>query len=384
MLTAYAAEVRASGIREIFDLASGRDDVLHLELGEPDFPTPPHVVAAAFEAAQRGSGYTQTAGTWALREAAARRLERVHGMSYEPSQVMVTHGAVQAVAAVVAGVIGRGDEALVPDPGWPNYEMSVVAHGGVVVRYPLRPENGFVPDVADIRSSITERTRLLVLNSPGNPTGTIVPPTDVEQIVTTAVGAGVLVLSDEVYDELIFDGGAVHWAGRYDPERVVGVWSCSKSYAMTGWRVGFLAGAGSLVRAFTTLQEPMISCVSSVTQAAALAALTGPQDCIAAMREAYEHRRDLVVGMLRRSGIDPVVPSGAFYLMLPLVGGADSRRAALDLVPCGVAVAPGTAFGDVGASHLRLSLAAGEETLVGAVDRIVAWYDKTQGGLGLP
>jgi aspartate/methionine/tyrosine aminotransferase len=189
-------------------------------------------------------------------------------------------------------------------------------------------------------------------------------------------------VSDEVYDELVFDGFAAN-AAKFGAEQVIGIYSFSKTYAMTGWRVGYVACDRELAAVLAKVQVPLVSCVSSVGQAAALAALEGPQDCVREMRDAYESRRDLVVGMLARAGIDVHVPAGAFYLMFPLARGADSRRAALDLVEHGVAVAPGSAFGQVAADCLRLSLAANEATLRTGIDRILGWCRKTDAGASL-
>jgi aspartate/methionine/tyrosine aminotransferase len=261
--------------------------------------------------------------------------------------------------------------------------MSVAAFGGTVVRYPLRPENGLNPDPDEVAALITPRTKLLVLNSPGNPTGAVAPPGDLERLVSVARGAGVLVVSDEVYDEIVFEGLRPHTLVPIDPDWVVGLWSCSKTYAMTGWRVGYTAVPSSIVGALTRIQESMITCVSSVTQAAALAAFTGPQECVAEMCAAYQRRRDLLMGLLDAAGFGFVRPLGAFYLMMSLRGDANSRLAALDLVDDGVAVAPGTAFGDMASSALRISLAASEATISAAAQKLIDWYARTDGGLSV-
>ena len=229
-----------------------------------------------------------------------------------------------------------------------------------------------------IERKLTPRTKLLVLNSPANPTGAVIPKDDVRAIVSLASANGTLVVSDEVYEELVFDGDFVS-AAAFDPEWVVGVYSFSKTYAMTGWRIGYMAAPPEIAATIERIQEPYISCVSGITQAGALAALQGPQDCVAEMREAYRARRDMVLGLLADAGIDVEPPGGAFYVMVPLAPGADARLAAISLVDRGVAVAPGSAFGRVSSSHLRLSLARSEETLREAVARITTWYRETDG-----
>ena len=381
-LSAYAAAVPPSGIREIAHLVAGRDDVLHLEYGEPDFNAAPHVVAAAAAAAEAGARYTPTPGPMQLREALVAKLAAVQKLRYAPEQVVVTAGGAQALAAVFAAVVEPGDEVMLPDPGFPNFAMLATLHGATVVPYRLDPSAGFHPDPADVCRLLTPRTRLLVLNSPSNPTGAVVPAADVQAIVEAAAANGTVVLSDEVYDQLVFDTDPVA-AARYAPEHVVGVYSFSKSHAMTGWRLGYLAASTEIAATIARIQEPLISCTSALAQAGAMAALTGPADTLAVMRAAYRRRRDLVVTALSAEGIDVAVPEGAFYCMYPLADGVDSRRAALALVDEGVACAPGSAFGEVARSHLRLSLAAAEDVLAEAVSRLTSWSRKTDGGASL-
>jgi aspartate aminotransferase len=383
-LSPLAEQVPPSGIREIVNLVINRPpgEVLRLEVGEPDFRTPGHIVQAAAEAAAKGVGYTQSSGILPLREALATRIERVGGLRYEPSDIVVTQGGVQGVSAVFAAILSPGDEVLIPDPAWPNYEMLVLLRGAVPVHYTLPPSQGFVPDPSEVEARITPRTRAIVFNSPANPTGAVIGAHVVEALVRIAQRHGIWLLSDEVYDELIFEGEPAN-AAQYDRDVVIGVYSFSKNYAMTGWRVGYVAVPKPLAVLLTTIQEPLVSCISAVSQYAALAALDGPQDCVAEMRAAYQARRDLMVSLLTEAGFDVVRPSGAFYQMLPFAPGVDSRAAALDLVDNGVAVAPGTAFGSVAADHARLSLASSEQTISGAVERIAAWAERTDRGAAL-
>jgi aspartate/methionine/tyrosine aminotransferase len=383
-LSAGARSIPASGIREIFNLALGDPDILHLEVGEPDFTTPAHIVEAAAGAARAGSGYTATPGILAVRAAAAAHVARVHGIDVDPSNMLLTQGGVQAISTVVAAFVDPGDEVLIPDPGWPNYSMMIASQGGVIVRYPLRASNAFLPDPDEVASLITPRTKLLVVNSPANPTGAVLPDATLERLVEVARSSGVVVVSDEVYDQMVFDGSRAQTIVDLDPEGVVGVWSCSKTYAMTGWRVGYMAAPAAFVPAFVGIMESVISCVSSITQAAALAAFEGPQECVAEMRDAYAHRRDVLMKLLDDAGIGYVRPEGAFYLMMSLAPGADSRAAALDLVRNGVAVAPGTAFGSTASDAIRISLAASEQTIIAAAERIAYWYGRTDGGQAVP
>jgi aspartate aminotransferase len=374
--------VPGSGIREIVNLVVERADVLRLEIGEPDFTTPAHIVEAGHLAALAGARYTQSAGTLQLREAISAKLKLVNGLDCPPQRVIVCQGAVQGCSAVLAALLSPGDEVLIADPAWPNYEMLVLLHGAVPVRYPTPPERGFLPSVDEIERLVSPRTRALVVNTPANPTGAVFPPDLVAGLVELAGRHDLVLLADEVYDELIFEGAAAN-AASLDPERVVGLYSFSKTYAMTGWRIGYVAAPQWLAPSLWKLQEPLISCVSEVSQAAAVAALEGPQDCVAEMRDAYRRRRDLVVGMLTDAGIEVTPPHGAFYLMLPFAPGVDGRLAALDLVEHGVSVAPGSAFGEAARGHARISLASGERVLAEAVGRIVDWYRRTGGGASL-
>jgi aspartate aminotransferase len=379
-VSAFARGVPGSGIREIAHLVAGRADVLHLEYGEPDFNAAPHIVEAAAEAARRGARYTPTPGPIELRAALADKLQRVQGLAYTPEQVVATAGGAQALAAVFAALVEPGDEVLLPDPGFPNFAMNALLHGAVPVYYALDPANGFHPDPEQINALLTPRTKLLVLNSPSNPTGAVIPAGDMQRIVESAAANATFVLSDEVYDQLIFDAGSPVAAARFAPEWVVGVYSFSKSYAMTGWRLGYTAASPALAAVLARLQEPLISCTSALAQAGAMAALAGSDDFLVEMRTAYQRRRDVVVDRLAAAGVNVAVPEGAFYCMLPLAPGADARLAALALIDEGVACAPGTAFGSVARSHLRLSLAASESTLIEAVDRITAWMRRTDTG----
>ena len=375
-----ALAVQHSGIREIVNMVIGRPpgEVVRLEIGEPGFSTPQHIVDAGARAAA-SARYAPSAGHMALREALVRRMDRVAGVQVAPEQIIVTQGGVQACAATLTALLRPGDEVLVPDPAWPNYEMIVAMLGGRTVPYELPPENGFVPDPDRVVALFTERTKVLVINSPGNPTGAVFPRSVVRALVDAAAARGVVVLSDEVYDELIFEGEPAN-AIAMDDHHVVAVHSFSKTYAMTGWRVGWVVAPTWLAPTVAKLQEPMLSCIPDLTSAGALAALEGPQDAIAGMREAYRARRDLCVELVTAAGIEVAVPRGAFYLMVPLAKGVDSRQAAIDLVAHGVSVAPGTAFGAAASDHVRISLASEEPALREGIRRLTDWYASTEGG----
>ncbi|MAT18930.1 MAG: aminotransferase class I/II [Leifsonia sp.] len=369
-----------SGIREIVDLVLvDSRPIVRLEIGEPDFATPAHIVEAAVESARRGSSYVQAAGTPLLRSAAAASIERRYGFDAPASRVLISHGAVHAIDAVIRAMVSPGDAVLIPDPAWPNYEMQAILAGGRVDRYPLRAERDYIVDPGDIRRAITPETRVLVLNSPSNPTGSVAPPAVMAEIAEIARERDVLVLSDEVYDEIVFEGAPVSMASLI-PEHAVSVFSVSKTYAMTGWRVGYSLVPEWLVDPVTRVLESSVACLSTVTQAAALAALTGDQTPVATMRNAYRERRDLALQLLTEAGIAVPRPGGAFYAMVPLHETSDARASALDLVERGVSTAPGTAFGFQAPHALRLSLATSTDAIRQGVGILTDWYRETSGG----
>jgi len=359
-------QMPSSGIRQIMNLALTMENVLHVEVGEPDFPTPPHIVAAAHAAAEAGfTRYTANAGLPSLRQALAAKLARVNGLSPSPEQITVTVGAVSGLMLSLTALVEAGDEVLLPDPGWPNYEMMVRTLGATVVRYPLDPARGFLPDLNAMAALVTPRTRAIMLNSPGNPTGAVFPGDLVEGLVRLAEAHDLWIISDEVYEQIIFDGEHVSPA-RFDRDgRVISVFSFSKSYAMTGWRVGYLVAPPPVSAVINKLQEPFVSCASAVSQKAAEAALLGPQACVETMCHAYLRRRDLAVDLLKQYGLFTYAPRGAFYTMV------DISRATLDtygfaqhlLQTRRVAVAPGETFGPSGQGFVRIALCVADETL---------------------
>jgi aspartate aminotransferase/aminotransferase len=381
----WAEAIPTQQVRAIIDLVMNRDDVLRLEMGQPNFPTPEHIVEAAVASVRAGSGYTYAAGTKELRAALAEHATEQTGLATAPEQVIVTQGGVQGVDLVHSLLVRAGDEVLIPDPAWPNFAMSVLLHGATPVPYPLLGEDGFQPDVDALEALISPRTSLLILNSPGNPTGTVVADGTVQRIVELAASRGIAVLSDEVYDALVFDGGGPANARRYAPDDVIALHSFSKTYAMTGWRVGWIVVPPHLAGVAERAQEPHLSCLPTFTQAGALAAITGDQQPLEQMLAAYQRRRDLAVEGLAAANVPFVRPSGAFYLMFPLAPGAKAWDATIDLIERqAVAVSPGTGYGQRSAGFLRLSMASSDDDLAEGVRRIGAWYHETKGGLELP
>jgi aspartate/methionine/tyrosine aminotransferase len=370
-----------SGVREIFHAIAGRDDILHLEIGQPDFPTPSHIVEAAVASARAGSGYTASAGMPSLREAIREKLEKMHGLDVATEQVIVSQGGVQGCALLMSTLVKPGDEVLIPDPNWPNFEMLARLHGAVPRFYELDPAAGWLPDLDEVESLITDRTRLIILNSPANPTGSLFPDEIVDGFIELAKRHDVTILSDEVYDELIFDSGESPNAFARDDEHVVTLYSFSKTYAMTGWRVGYLVAPAWAAPTLARIQEPLVSSIPTMTQAAAEAAIRGPQDDVAIMRDTYQRRRDRAIEILAGEGIDVLPPAGGFYLMVPLAEGADSKQAAFNLIDQGVALSPGTAYSHTRTNYLRISLASSDHDIEHGMARVTEWLTATDGGL---
>ncbi len=374
-LAQTASRVVPSGVRAIMDLAWSNPDTIHLEVGEPNFPTPDHVVEAAVKALRDGSTlYSPNAGLPELREAIAAKIARTNGYEPSPDQVVVCNGAVQGLFASFRLMLDPGDEILLPDPAWPNFAMIASLVGAEAAFYPVTAEQGFLPEPAAIQERITDRTRAIFINSPSNPLGTVIPRARMTELLALAEHNGLWVISDECYDEIVFDDSMVSAAAIGHQDRVVSIYSFSKTYAMTGWRVGYVVAPPAFVDALTKIQEAIVSCVNTPAQHGAVAALTGPQEVVRTMRDAYGERRDLVAAALDGHGIRFVEPGGAFYLWVnalpPGVPSADFCRELV--IRSGVAVAPGSAFGVAGEGAIRISLAASPELLTEGVRRVAA------------
>jgi aspartate aminotransferase len=365
--------IAQSGIRELMDLAWKVGDVIRLEVGDPSFPTPPHVVEAAARAAREGwTGYVPSAGIGELRQAIAEKLRKHNRLEVEPAQVTVTAGGIGAVHAAMLSALDPGDEILLPDPAWPNFRMIAGLLHAPERLYPLRPEHSFLPDVADLERASGPRTRALLVNSPSNPLGTIIPAERLRQILAFARERDLWVISDECYDQITFDDSFASPASLGDPGRVLSCYTFSKTYAMTGWRVGYLAGPPEAAAVGDKIQQALVSCVNAPAQMAALAALTGPQDQVEEMRETYRERRDALMALLAEHDLVCAPPAGAFYAWVDVRGrAASSRQFAMELLRQErVAVAPGAAFGPAGEGWVRLSLASDTADLLEGARRL--------------
>jgi aspartate aminotransferase len=349
--------------------------VVHLEIGEPDFPTPDHVVRAAEQALADGhTHYVPSPGIAPLREAVASHLTSAGRLRATPEQVVVTPGAKPVMFFSMLALCGAGDEVLYPDPGFPMYASIAGFTGATPVPLPLREENGFRVDVGELERLVTPRTKLIVLNSPHNPCGSVLTAADVEGIARIAVDNDVVVLTDEVYSSLCYDDdrpSVLDVEGMAERTILLDGWS--KTFAMTGWRLGYGVFPQELVEPVTRLVVNSVSCVPAFCQYAAIAALEGPWDFVERMREEFRTRRDVVVdGLNAIDGITCRQPGGAFYAFpnVTRLGLPAQRLADALLEEAGVACLPGTAFGAAGEGFLRLSYATSVQNLHQALSAI--------------
>jgi aspartate/methionine/tyrosine aminotransferase len=355
--------------------AEGRS-IVHLEIGEPDFDTPANVRAAAKQALDEGAThYAPFPGIPTLREAIAADATARKGFPVTPDRVFVTVGGKGVMLYAILGIVDPGDEVIVPDPGYPIYESLVRFVGGTPVAIPIRMANDFRLDVDELASLITPRTRMLVVNSPANPTGGVLTRTDLERIAELAIRHDLAVLADEIYSRILYDG-TEHVSIASLPgmaERTIVLDGFSKTYAMTGWRLGYAIVPPTLVQTYSQLIINTISCAPTFAQLGAVEALTGPQADVDAMVVEFRARRDLVVdGLNAIVGVSCLRPTGAFYAFPDIAGtgltGAELAERLLH--DAGVCVLAGTAFGGVGTDHIRISYANSRENLSLALDRI--------------
>jgi aspartate aminotransferase len=361
-----------SGIREMMDAASTLEGVLHLELGEPDFPTPAHIVDAVARAQRDGLvKYTLSRGTPELRELLAEKVRERNRLEASPERIVVTAGGTAAVYAALASLVADGDGVLVPDPGWPGIDLATTLLRAKPLRYRLLPDEGYRPDL-DHLESLAGGARVLFLNTPSNPTGAVHDRETLEGMLEIAGRHGLGVLADEVYEDITFDVEPVSIGSLGYEGPVVTVFSFSKGYAMTGWRVGYAVAPDELVEAMVQVQETIVACPSWTGQVAAVAALTGSRDPVLAMRDEYRRRRETAVAALREHALLISEPRGTFYAMADVSSlGQDSYGIARSLLfEQRVAVAPGEAFGPAGAGTVRLSLASPPDAVSEAIERI--------------
>ncbi len=382
-MTQLAARQALLGTETAFEtLAKAKElerqgkSIVHLEIGEPDFDTPVHIRDAAKQALDDGfTHYGASAGQLELREAIAKHQTERQGYDVSADSVIVTPGGKPVMFFTIMALVEQGVEVIYPNPGFPIYESMINYMGGTPVPMQLNEETGYNADIDNLRSLITSRTKLLIVNSPNNPCGSVIPESDLEKIAEMAVANDLVVLSDEIYKDMYY-GDQEHVSITKFPgmrERTIILDGFSKSYAMTGWRLGYGIFPDFMVEPVTRLMTNSVSCTSVFSQIAAIAALEGPQDSVVAMMEEFTKRRDLVVeGLNSLPGITCLVPKGAFYAFPNIRGTGMSSQEFADkaLYEAGVALLAGTAFGEFGDGYVRISFANSQENLLEAIKRL--------------
>ncbi|MFQ6075470.1 MAG: pyridoxal phosphate-dependent aminotransferase [Candidatus Bathyarchaeia archaeon] len=349
---------------------------IDLGQGEPDFDTPQHIKDAMIEALRQGyTGYSMNPGIAELREAIAEKLERDNGIDVKPSQVIVTFGASEAILLTMLGLLDPGDEVVITDPSYVSFGPIIEFCGGRVLPVPLKEEENYQLDISALESMITPKTKIIFLNTPNNPTGTVLTKDSLDQIAEIAKRRNLLVVTDEVYEKFLYEG-ARHYSIASFPgmaERTITINGFSKAYAMTGWRAGYMAGPEEIIDRLIRIHAFGFVCINTAVQKACVAALRGPQGCVREMLAEYTARREVIVDRLSRMpGVKVQKPRGAFYVF-PNVEAYNMPSWDLSfhiIDHAGVITTPGAPFGATGEGHLRISYAASMENIVEGMNRI--------------
>ena len=370
-----------SGIRKVFEEVTRREKlgekIIHLEMGRPDFDTPHSIKEAAKRAIDEGKvHYSSNYGIPELREAIAKKLKEDNGLSFDPAtEIIVTVGANEAVFMTMMGLLNPGDEVLIPDPCWLHYFYCVQMAGAVPISVPLREENGFNPVLNEFHSRMTPKTRMIVINTPNNPTGAVFSQKVLEGLAQLAREKDLFVLSDEIYEKMVYEGNRHFSIGSLPgmKERTVTINGFSKIYAMTGWRLGYTATSKDLSSALIRIHQYTTVCATTFSQWGAVEALNGPQTEAAEMVREFDRRRNLVYGALKgMPGIEVVKPMGAFYIFpnIRALGRAPEELTEYLLDKARIAVVPGTTLGEYGKDFIRISYANSYENLKMAMERM--------------
>ncbi len=377
------ANIAKSAIHEMTRLSKQIDDVAFLSWAKPTADTPEHIKRAAIEAIEKGlvGGYSETAGLPSLREEIAKKLARDNSITTDISQIMVTVGAIEGLAAAVMAVIDPGDEVILPTPTYSTHIRQVVMASGRPVLVPLREEEGWALDIDAIRKAITPRTKAFMYCSPSNPTGTVFTEDQLRALAEVAMEHNLTVITDEAYEYFTFDG-LKHFSIASIPEmsqRTISCYTFTKTYAMTGWRIGYLHAAEAMIPQITKAHIPFAICAPVVSQYAALGALRGPQQCVGKFAEHYLSARNLMCERLdRMNDIFDYVRPGGSYLMFPRIKREDGRDSTAFckalLSSARVSTTPGIAFGPTGQQHLRMSFCVPEDEINKAFDRMEAYF----------
>lgn len=371
-------------IREMFAMQSGLDGVISFALGEPDFDAPRHVIDATVASLLRGeTHYTPNSGIPALREAVSDSYQK-RGLDYRPQEILIGAGAISLLNLACTAILDFGDEVLLPDPGWANYRGLMMQVGAVPVPVQVREENGFMYDIVDLRAAITPRTKVILVNSPSNPTGGVASRENLRQIAALAREKDLYILADEIYRELLWTEEPYASIAEFPgmKERVVLVDGFSKKYAMTGFRLGWSAGPEEVISAMTKLLENVLSSVNESVQWGGVAALTGGQSCVEEMKAHYRRRRKCMVdGLNAIDQISCLPPKGAFYAFANISKtGLGSREFAVRLLKeTHTVVVPGPGFGEGGEGFIRLSYATSEERIQEGLHRIEGFVNRLSG-----
>lgn len=378
-ISPVAENYPASDIRKIFNLVLDFPDAVKLTVGEPDFNTPEHIKAAGIRAIENNNTrYVANAGIPELRSAIARKHSGRWDRGIGPENVMVTFGAMEALTFALEVTVAAGEEVIIPDPSFPNYRGQIHRLGGVAVSVPVREDNDFKLRADDIRAAISDKTAAVLINSPSNPLGSVMDRAELEQIADLADEHGFTVISDEVYDEMVFDDAVFTSIAEVRPEfdRFLAIGSFSKTYAMTGWRCGFVIGSEDLIAPMSLLQEGLTSSLPGFVQEAAVAAIEGPQTDVEMMVKSYAQRREILIDRVNAiDGLSVIRPEATFYAFVNVKEwGLSSWELAIALLENqNLATIPGSAFGPAGEGYLRLTFAAGTETIETACDRLEAF-----------
>ena len=380
-LSETIVNIKPSGIRKFFDIVSEMKDAISLGVGEPDFDTPWHIRDEGIYSLEKGKTfYTSNSGLMELREEICNYLSRRVGVSYVPkSEVIITVGGSEAIDIALRAMLDRDDEVLIPQPSYVSYEPCTILAGGKPVIINLKAENEFRLTKQELLDSITDKTKILVLPFPNNPTGAIMERKDLEDIAEVCIEKDIFVLSDEIYSELSYKGEHVSIASLPGmKERTILINGFSKAYAMTGWRLGYACGPKEIITQMTKIHQFAIMCAPTTSQYAAIEALKNGDNDVAMMRDAYNQRRRFLMDAFRKMGIDCFEPFGAFYVFpcIKEFGMTSEEFATRLLQEEKVAVVPGTAFGDCGEGFLRISYAYSIENLKVALARIESFITR--------
>lgn len=375
-------KIKPSGIRKLFDLAQGKKGLVSFGIGEPDFITPTHIREAAKKALDEGyTRYTPNLGFPEFREALANKLKQKNKISVTPDEVLVTSGGTDALFFAFYTLINPEDEIIIPDPGFVTYESQVYLAGGTPVHLPLRGENNFHPDLEELKNCITPKTKVILLNSPSNPTGAAFKKEELLAITEIAKEKDLFIISDELYEDIVYDSRE-HISIASLPgmkEKTISIFGFSKSYAMTGWRLAYLSAPPNIVKEIAKLLQNSSVCANSIAQRAGLAAIQGSQDCVKEMFTAYNKRRNVLIkGLNEINGLSCYTPEGTFYAFVNIkdTGMTSEELSTYLLEECKVVTVPGTAFGAQGEGYIRLSFATSLDMVKEGIVRIKKGIEK--------